>query len=108
MKTTPHMIAAGIVVLVCLVPTLPRLLGGVPIYAVPTSELTIAVPEGAAVVDSTTALDPLVPAYGGSRSRNPFNLRPEAKRVGLDIPMPPPPVLELPAPPPMPKPEGQL
>ena len=106
MKATPHMIAAGIVVLVCLIPTLPRILGGVPSYPIPTTDLTLPVPDAGAVVDRPVALDPLVPSHGGARSRNPFNLRPEVRRVGLDIPLPPPPVLALPEPPPLPKPEG--
>lgn len=106
MKTTPHILAAGLVVVLCLIPTLGAISGGLPSYPIPSSDLTLPKPDQAAVVDRAQALDPLVPSYGGARSRNPFNLRPETRRVGLDIPMPPPPALALPAPPLMPSTEA--
>ena len=101
MKLTPQIAAAGGVVLLCLIPTLGVFLAGVGSYRIDSTEQTVPV-DPSAVTDRGAALDPLVPDYGGIRSRNPFNLKQEAQRVGLDIPLPPPPSLRLPDPPPVP------
>ncbi|MDA3960597.1 MAG: hypothetical protein PF961_07385 [Planctomycetota bacterium] len=101
MKTTPQMLAAGGVTLLCLAATVGVLLGGIPGFDVTKTDLTLAV-DKTAVTDSAAALDPVVPRFGADRVRNPFNLKPEARRLGVDIPMPPPPALHLPAPPALP------
>lgn len=103
MKVTPHLIAAGAVLLLALMATLPVLLGGVGSYPIEQESLTLAVPaDDLTVVTAEDVLGPLVPGADGQLGRNPFDLKPIVLRPEFSIPPPPPPELELPDPPALP------
>ncbi len=102
-KVTPHLLVAGVIVLIALLVTVGPLLGGAGSYPIERTDPKVATPP-AAIVPATVAIDPLVAGIERMPVDSPFTLRKTGITRGPRIGMPPPPPLDLPVPPLLPMP----
>ena len=100
MRITAHAIAAATLVALAAVIAVPVLLGLPAERAVPLERLTVPTERARpplATADRT--LGPLVQAFAGLPTGNPFTLRERGRASMTAVPEPPPPPLQLPEPP---------
>jgi hypothetical protein len=97
MKATPHLLVAGVLVVIALFASASSLLGGSGSYPVATRDLRVIGPGTRTdVVPAERATAPLVADLAGLPSANPFSERRDTRTSPLNIPLPPPPRLEYP------------
>jgi hypothetical protein len=105
MKTTPHLLVAGVLVVIALFATASGLLGGSGGYPVTTRDLRVVGSSTRTdVVAAERATAPLVADLAGPPSSNPFSARKDGSTPILNIPLPPPPRVEYPSLPVLPVP----
>jgi hypothetical protein len=102
---TPEAAVAGAIGLIALAIAFSPLTTGPGRHPVPIVDLKIAgVAEDHAIVPSTSAIAPLVPAYAARTEGDPFVLRDMTVQRTTKIPFPPPPPVTPPEPAVMPLP----
>jgi hypothetical protein len=96
---TPEAAVAGAIGLIALAIASSPLTTGAGDHPIPVVDLKITgVAEDRAVVPSTVAIAPLVPAYAARSEGNPFVLRDVTVQRTTKIPFPPPPPVTPPEP----------
>ncbi len=107
MKTTPHLLAAGLLTVVALFSTGSAIIGGIGGFPIPTHDQRIVGPATKTdVVPAERALLPLIPELSEGPGFNPFSARRTPGGPSIThIPPPPPPQLDFPALPIMPVPQ---
>jgi hypothetical protein len=105
-RVTPHLIAAGIILLVAILISLAPLLQGSGDYQVLVTNPRVA-DRGADLLPASAATDAVVAPYVRLPDGNPFTLRKTGTVRGPRISLPPPPPLTPPSPPVLPLPELQ-
>jgi hypothetical protein len=100
MNVSPHLVVAGVLVVLALCATLGPICTGTGSYPIPVTDLKIAATaEDKTVTTADAAIMPLIPTLSHLPDSNPFVLRKVGAEVGIKLAFPPPPPVQLPAPP---------